>query len=138
MSVTIDLPPDVEARLAAQAAEVGVPLVQHLRQLLEEHAGASQPTRKTPEERARHWRESAAGLPDTKPLSDEAISRESTDAEREARGTLTAEREAEAAGGSRKSIEERIKLWRDVSGLPETEPLSDEAISRESIYGERG
>jgi hypothetical protein len=114
MSVTIDLPPDIEARLAAQAAEAGVPLAQHLRRLLEEHAGASQPTRKTPEERAKHWRESVAGLPDTKPLSDEAT------------------------GGSRKSIEERIKLWRDVSGLPETEPLSDEAISRESIYGERG
>jgi hypothetical protein len=25
-----------------------------------------------------------------------------------------------------------------VSGLPETKPLSDEAISRESIYAERG
>ena len=82
MSVTIDLPPDVEARLAAQAAEVGVPLVQHLRRLLEEHAGASNPTRKTPAERAKHWRESVAGLPDTKPLSDEAISRESIYAER--------------------------------------------------------
>jgi hypothetical protein len=35
-------------------------------------------------------------------------------------------------------LEERVKLWRDVSGLPDTEPLSDEAISRESIYAERG
>ena len=80
MSVTIDLPPDTEARLAAQAAELGVPLTQHLRHLLEEHA--SKPRRKT--------------------------------------------------------LEERVKLWRDVSGLPDTEPLSDEAISRESIYAERG
>jgi hypothetical protein len=82
MSVTIDLPPDTEARLAAQAAELGVPLMQHLRRLLEEHAAPSKPTRKT--------------------------------------------------------LEEGVKLWRDVSGLPDTEPLSDEAISRESIYAERG
>jgi hypothetical protein len=82
MSVTIDLPPDTEARLATQAAELGVPLTQHLRRLLEEHAARSRPTRKTPAERAKHWRESVAGLPDTKPLSDEAISRETIYAER--------------------------------------------------------
>jgi hypothetical protein len=36
---------------------------------------------KMPVERATRWRESVAGLPDTKPLSDEAISRESIYAE---------------------------------------------------------
>ena len=82
MSVTIDLPPDIEARLAAQAAKLGVPLAQHLRRLLEEHAAPSKPARKTPAERAKHWRESVAGLPDTKPLSNEAISRETIYAER--------------------------------------------------------
>ena len=82
MSVTIDLPPDTEARLAAQAAELGVPLTRYLRRLLEEHAAPSKPARKTPAERAKHWRESVAGLPDTKPLSDEAISRETIYAER--------------------------------------------------------
>ena len=82
MSVTIDLAPDVEADLAAQAAARGVPLAEHLRQLLAEQTGASKVQRKT--------------------------------------------------------LEERIRLWRDVSGLPETQPLSDEAISRESIYAERG
>ena len=82
MSVTIDLPPDAEARLAAQAAELGVPLTQHLRRLLEEHAATSKPTRKTPAERAKHWRESVAGLPETKPLSDKAMSRESMYGER--------------------------------------------------------
>lgn len=39
---------------------------------------------------------------------------------------------------ARKTLEERIRLWRDVSGLPKTQPLSDEAISRETIYAERG
>ena len=41
MSVTIDLPPDTEANLAAQAAARGVPLAEHLRHLLEEQAGAA-------------------------------------------------------------------------------------------------
>ena len=30
------------------------------------------------------------------------------------------------------------QAWRDVSGLPDTKPLSADAISRESIYAERG
>jgi hypothetical protein len=34
---------------------------------------------------------------------------------------------------------ERAALWRaSVTGLPDTAPLSDEAISRESIYSARG
>ena len=81
MSVTIDLPPDIEASLAAQAAARGVPLAEHLCRLLAEQAGASKARRKTPEERVKLWRD-VSGLPDTKPLSDEAISRESIYAER--------------------------------------------------------
>ena len=90
MSVTIDLPPDIEANLAAQAAARGVPLAEHLRHLLEEQAGKSTATRKTPEERLKLWRD-VSGLPDTKPLSDEAISRKSISAEREENGALAAE-----------------------------------------------
>jgi hypothetical protein len=66
-------------------------------------------------------------------------------AQAEARGVPLAEHLrhvlAEQAGASkaaRKTPEERVKLWRDVSGLPDTKPLSDEAIGRESIYAERG
>jgi hypothetical protein len=81
MSVTIDLPPDLEANLAAQAAARGVPLAEHLRHLLAEQAGAAKGTRKTPEERAKLWRD-VSGLPETKPLSNEAISRESIYAQR--------------------------------------------------------
>jgi hypothetical protein len=81
MSVTIDLPPEIEANLAAQAAARGMPLAEHLRRLLAEQAGAFKARRKTPEERVKLWRD-VSGLPDTKPLSDESISRESIYAER--------------------------------------------------------
>ena len=55
MSVTIDLPPEIEASLAAQAAARGMPLAEHLRHLLAEQASAAKAkgTRKTPEERAK-------------------------------------------------------------------------------------
>ena len=34
---------------------------------------------------------------------------------------------------------ERAQIWREsVKGLPRTPPLSDEAISREQLYGSRG
>jgi len=37
------------------------------------------------------------------------------------------------------SREERAQAWREsVLGLPRTAPLSDEAISRESLYAVRG
>jgi hypothetical protein len=77
MSVTIDLPADIEAKLTEQAAKAGVPLGQHLRRMIEQYVDVPLPSPKTPAERARHWRESVANLPDTTPLSDEAMSRES-------------------------------------------------------------
>ena len=81
MSVTIDLPPEVEATLAAQAAERGVPLPEYLRRLLAGQAAAPTASLKTPEERVRLWRD-VSGLPDRKPLSEKAISRESIYSER--------------------------------------------------------
>ena len=53
MTVTIELRPEIEAALASLAAEL------------------------TPAERARAWRDAVRGLPHTKPVSGEAISRES-------------------------------------------------------------
>jgi hypothetical protein len=82
MSVKIELPPEIEANLAAQAAAQGMSLPEYLQHLLEEQAGAPKSNRMTPQERATFWRESVKGLPHTKPLSDEAISRESIYAER--------------------------------------------------------
>jgi hypothetical protein len=82
MSVKIELPPEIEANLAAQAAAQGMPFADYLRHVLEEQAGAPKGKTRSPEERAAFWRDSVKGLPDTKPLSDEAISRESIYAER--------------------------------------------------------
>ena len=77
MRVTIELPPEIEADLTAQAQAQGLLLSQYLQRLLRQqvpvHAGAAL----SPSERAALWRESVRGLPHTPPLSDEAISRES-------------------------------------------------------------
>lgn len=77
MSVTIELPPEIEASLAAQAAAHGVALPEYLQHLLKEQAAARTRARPSPDERATLWRDGVKGLPKTKPLSDEAISRES-------------------------------------------------------------
>jgi hypothetical protein len=82
MSVKVDLPPEVEADLAAQAAALGISLDEHLRHVLEERAIAPRIKPMTPEERAALWRDTAGGLRGTKLLSDDAISRESIYAER--------------------------------------------------------
>jgi hypothetical protein len=43
------------------------------------------------------------------------------------------------AGDDSLSPSERAAAWREsVKGLPRTPALSDDAISRESIYGDRG
>ncbi|MGE4045274.1 MAG: toxin-antitoxin system HicB family antitoxin [Acetobacteraceae bacterium] len=73
--MTIELRPDVEAGLAALAAEQGISLAQYVRRLLEQQVPGKAAL--SPAERAAAWRESVKGLPHTPPLSDEAISRES-------------------------------------------------------------
>ena len=75
MTVTIDLRPDIEAGLAALAAEQGVSLAHYLGRLFEAEIPGRIPL--PPAERAALWRESAKNLPHTPPLSDMAISRES-------------------------------------------------------------
>lgn len=76
MTVVIELPPEIEASLADQAAAQGISLQQYLRGLLEQQVPLqAKPT--TPAERAAFWRQSAQGLPRTPPLSDKAVSRES-------------------------------------------------------------
>lgn len=76
MSMTIELPPELEAGLAAQAKAQGVPLPDFVRQVLEERALATASGALSPALRVAAWRASVAGLPHTPPLSDEAISRE--------------------------------------------------------------
>ncbi len=77
MTVTIELPPEIEAGLALLAAERGVSLVQYVGRLLEEQVAGYGRAALSPAERASAWRELVRGLPRTPPLSDEAISRES-------------------------------------------------------------
>ena len=75
MTVTIELPPEIEAGLTAQAAAQGISLQQYLRHVLEGQVPPKgQPM--TPAERASLWRQGTANLPRTPPLSDHAVSRE--------------------------------------------------------------
>jgi len=76
MTVTIELPPEIEASLAAKAQAEGVPLPQYVTNFLRKHI-------LSPEERAAAWIESAKDLPHTPPLSDEAISRETLYSDRD-------------------------------------------------------
>jgi hypothetical protein len=76
MSLNIQLTPEMEAALAEQAAARGVPLPEYVRRLLEEQAMPAMRKTLSPAMRAAYWRESVKGLPDTRPLTDEAIGRE--------------------------------------------------------------
>jgi hypothetical protein len=69
MTVTIEVPADIEASLAAKAEALGLPLPEYVTNLLRKSI-------LTPEERAAAWRESAKNLPPTPTLSDEAMSRD--------------------------------------------------------------
>jgi hypothetical protein len=75
MTIKIELLPEIEASLAALAAEQGMALPDYLKHLLEEQVASRSAATLSPGERARLWRESAKDLPHTPPLSDEAVSR---------------------------------------------------------------
>jgi hypothetical protein len=77
MTVNIELTPEMEAALATQAAAQGIPLPEYVRRLLEEQTMPAMRKALSPAMRAAYWRESVRGLPDTKPLPDEALNRES-------------------------------------------------------------
>ena len=77
MTVTIQLPSDIEADLVAQARAHGLELPQYVERLLRGQVPPLASSVLSPAERAAAWRESTRGLPHTPPLSDDAISRES-------------------------------------------------------------
>jgi hypothetical protein len=77
VSMKIELPPEIEAGLAARAAAEGVSLPEYVARVLLEQLARDATGTLSPAERAAAWREAAKGLPRTPPLSDEAISRES-------------------------------------------------------------
>jgi hypothetical protein len=76
MTVTIELSPEIEAGLAAQAAAQGLPLSQYVQHLLEGQVPPRAGAALTPAARAEAWRNVTPGLPIRTPLSDAAISRE--------------------------------------------------------------
>ena len=76
MTVTIELPAEIEAGLLAQADAHGLAVPQYVQLLLREQFPAGVGTPSSAAERASVWRESVRGLPHTPPLSDESISRE--------------------------------------------------------------
>ena len=78
MTVILELKPETEAGLAAQAAARGLPLPEYVRRVLEDQLPARRaPASLSPAERAAAWLAPIPGQPIRPPLSDEAISRES-------------------------------------------------------------
>jgi hypothetical protein len=80
MSIQIELRPEIEAELAAQAQKKGVPVIQYVQRILEQHVpGLSLESAMTPEQRAKAFDDWAEDFPYRRstPLSDDAISRES-------------------------------------------------------------
>ncbi|MGB7591397.1 MAG: hypothetical protein WCD04_13780 [Terriglobia bacterium] len=80
MSIQIELRPEIEAELAAQAQRKGVPVIQYVQRILEQHVpGLSLESALTPEQRAKAFDDWAEDFPYRRstPLSDDAISRES-------------------------------------------------------------
>jgi hypothetical protein len=77
MTVRLDLNPDVEAGLLAQAKARGLPLEAYLEQVLRERSRSVDVARLSPADKAKAFRAWAASHPSTPPLSDEAVSRES-------------------------------------------------------------
>ena len=74
MTITIDLPPELETSLIAEAKAQNLPLPRYLEHLLRDHLSVKTDALSAAE-RAQAWRESVKDLPRTPPLSDEAISR---------------------------------------------------------------
>jgi hypothetical protein len=86
MTVTLELKPEVEEQLEAQAKQSGLSVKDYLEKRVEEMVAEPEPQlAKTPQERVRLWNEWLRSHDYIKapPLSDEAISRESIYRERE-------------------------------------------------------
>jgi hypothetical protein len=86
MTVTLELKPEVEEQLEAQARESGLSVKDYLEKRVEEMVSDPEPQlAKTPQERVRLWNEwqSSHDYIQAPPLSDEALSRESIYRERE-------------------------------------------------------
>ena len=85
MTLTLELKPEVEQQLEAQARISGLSVKDYLEKRVEEMIGASEQPAKTIEERLRLWGQwlSSHDYINAPPLSDEAMSRDSIYRERE-------------------------------------------------------
>lgn len=77
MTVKLDLNPEVEAGLLAQAQARGLSLEAYVEQVLRERSRAVDVARLGPSEKANAFRAWAANHPSTPPLSDEVVNRAS-------------------------------------------------------------
>jgi hypothetical protein len=80
MTIQIELRPEIEAELAAQAQKKGVPVIQYVQRILEQHVpGLPLESAMTPEQRAKAFDDWADSFPYRRstPLSADAISRDS-------------------------------------------------------------
>jgi HicB family len=75
MTLKIELPPELEAGLAARAGAQGLSVDQFVEKFLREQFTGSPSI--SAAERAEAWRELSARYPDTPPLPDAAVTRES-------------------------------------------------------------
>ena len=91
MSITLELPPETEARLIAQAAASGVSVEAYLVSLIEDHVKVESEQLSHVDNKIQDWEVALAklgqspSLAKATPLSDKAISRESIYREREDR-----------------------------------------------------
>lgn len=85
MVVTLELKPEVEERIVAEAKAQGLSVEDYIQRKLEDQAATEDPNSLPVEERLRRWNEflSSHDYIKAPPLSDEAISRESIYRERE-------------------------------------------------------
>ena len=79
MTIQIELKPETEAELKARAQENGLPLIQYVQRILEQHVpGQDVDSVMTSQERAKAFQDWAESFPNrrTTPLPDDALSRE--------------------------------------------------------------
>jgi hypothetical protein len=77
VTLTIDIPTEIEDRLTSQARAQGLEISQYVELLLRDQVQLRANLALSAAEREREWRESIRNLPQTPLLSDAAISRES-------------------------------------------------------------
>ena len=79
MTIQIELKPETEAELKARAQQNGLPLIQYVQRILEQHVpGQDVDSVMSAQERAKAFQDWAESFPNrrTTPLPDDALSRE--------------------------------------------------------------